>query len=257
MSMLITPAPLIFTPRKAASLNDKPSSPSSYDDEFESASIDPKWSLVASSGSFVGTDIDPYAAFTSGHRSSHNSYRKSWWMFQPASGLGGTYAYQTVSLPSECFIWARFSFNFRYVAQVQDDINCGLLLSTLASGVPSGANCIWCYLNRSVTNGIRAQGGKIVAGVVTGNVSGDVGAQSAGTDCLSQPLEFVGVQKINDDYHCFVGTGTGNWVHLASVNYTGTVDTLTLSANCGSTAAPGNMIMGCDFVRVKTGRFLP
>lgn len=256
MSVFVAPAPTVFVPRRAPSLYDLPASPSAWDDEFSSASLDPKWTVAADTGTFDNSSaIDAYAGFATGHRSSYNNYRKSWYMFQPAP-TGMIFLQQAITFPTDCFIWARGSFGYRYSTQPNNDHSIGLLLGQLVSGTISTTNQVYCLLNESDANTVQSQGGGVTSGADTSSVSVDVGTQAA-DQCLTQHFEFFGIQKLGTTYHSFVATATGNWFHLRSFVFAGTVDNLAIRIGAVGTTNPGNMILGIDFVRIVTGKFLP
>jgi len=254
MSLLVTPG---YAPRRRAySLDTKPTSPHAYDDEFDVSSLDAKWTRTTTLSFDDSTAIDPYSGFTSGHRSSINSYRKSWYMWQPSNT---TFArvYQSVTLPTDCFVWARFSFNCRYSAVVNNDASVSIGFHANAAGVPSANDNVYLYLNEADTDVVQVQAGRTTGGADSSTVTKDVGPQSVGTDSLSQVACYVGIQKISTTWNYWVGWPNGHWIFCASQTQASTMAFLALTFLNGSTASPGNMIIGCDFVRFLSGRYLP
>ncbi len=258
MSSVITSG---YAPRKrAASLDDAPSSPHAYDDEFNVGSaLNVKWSRRGNWND--ATAIDPYASFSSptGGRWSHNGFRPSWLMVQPdtSSGTGNSAEiYQSVSLPSECFAWARMSFNIRYNAVVANDARVGLSFHADSSG-PDDNNRALIFLNLPGTNTVVCSAGRVQAGVSVTTTSKNVGPQSLGVDSLCQGACYIGIQKLSTTYNFFLGHPNGNWNILASQTLSATIAFMTLTFINASTASPGNMLVGCDFVRFKSGRGLP
>lgn len=258
MSVHVTPG---YAPRRRAfSLDEKPAVPHAYDDEFEGSVLDPKWTRAVTAGIFNDlTAIDPYAGFlaAAGGRSSVNSYRKSWYMAQP----GATQQFrirQTVSLPTDCFIWGRFSFNFRYnTAATDNDSIVSIQLLADTAGSPDENNQVFMHMNDGGVNAMQAHAGRLQAGVPASTTTQDVGPQTVGTDSLCQPICYAGIQKLNTTYNFYVGMPNGNWIALASQTQTSTLVYLTMTFGNAMTTTPGNMVLGCDFIRFRTGRYLP
>jgi hypothetical protein len=247
-----------FAPRRRApSLDDPPTTPHAYDDEFDGLTLDPKWTR-SSGGTFDDiTPIDPYAAFATGHRTSLNGYRPSWWMVQGSSTGGTVLLYQSVVLPTDCFIWARCSFNCRYSAVTNNDTDVELGLWEDVAGLPSANNRVYMHLNETDTNTIQAQGGRVTAGVDASTLTRNLGPQSVGVDSLCQTACYVGIQKLGTTYHTMLGQPNGNWTILASQVHAGTLPYLMINLTTVGSAAPGCMITGCDFIRFLVGRYLP
>jgi hypothetical protein len=260
--------------RRLVTLDEKPVSPNALDDEFESTTLDPKWTRFSGNdwtgggpaGTFDDvTAIDPYAALATGAgaRSSHNSYRKSWYMLQPeADAAHVVRIFQTVTLPTDCFIWARMSFNFRYNAQAASDASLALQLTPLDSSggslLPDFRNQISVQLNHSAAaSAVRARAAVVAASVVTETSMGDVGAQTVGTDSKCQTLQYVGIQKLGTAYRHFAGFANGHWMFLRASTLATTITAISFGFVNAVSTAPGNMIMGVDFLRVVSGRFLP
>jgi hypothetical protein len=239
----------------APSLDDPPAVPHAYDDEFDSVSLDPKWTRAGGTFDDI-TPIDPYASFASGHRTSHNGYRPSWWMVQ-GSTAQTVLLYQSVVLPTDCFMWARCSFNFRYSAVTNNDTDVELGLWEDVAGSPSANNRVYMHLNETDANTIQAQGGRVTASVDASTLTRNLGPQAPGTDSLCQTACYIGIQKIGTTYHTMLAQPNGNWTILASQVHAGTLTYLMINLTNVSSAAPGNMIMGCDFVRFLVGRALP
>ncbi len=252
-----------FAPRsRAVSLDTPPTTPHAYDDEFDGVALDAKWTRSAAPNSPPNdaTAIDRYASFAAGGwRWSLNSLRKSWYMVQGDASSTRGMLYQAVTLPTDCFVWARFSLNFRYSVVAANDIRVGLALEANLAGVPDGNNRAYTYGNiPSAGNVIRAQGGRNQAAAAAITTTGNVGPQAAGTDSLCQPACYVAIQKIGTTYTSMLGYPNGNWIILAAQTYTGTALTwLVLEWMNTSSAAPGNMVVGFDFVRFFAGRYLP
>lgn len=247
-------------PSRAYSLDTVPSSPHAYDDEFDAAVLDAKWTRRGTPDDVNA--IDPYAAFASptGWRWSLNSFRKSWYMVQPDTRSGANLTArltQPVTLPTDCFMWARLSFNARYNAMTANDARVGILFLASSAGLPDDNNRVYMYLNISAANTCIAKGGRTTAGATAETSTKNVGPQSVGTDSLSQAACYVGIQKIGTTYYFLLGWPNGNWNILTSQTQASTMAFLGIDFINGGTTTPGNMIVGIDFVRFFAGRIIP
>ncbi len=224
-----------------------------YDDEFDSDVLDPSWTpQIAGDGT---NPIDPWTQRASGGwRWSLNNQsnggvisRPSWFLAQPTPADNCTLN-KTVSLPTECFVWARMSFGFRNAGQTNNEMNIVLqLVDNTISGV-------YINLNEMNTNVASATSASITNGTGTelarsGNIGGAPGE--------GQPAHVVGIQKINTTYHFWVMSSAGNWIWMNSTTSGVTVTLARISIIALATGAPGNLIGGVDFFRIKNGRYLP
>jgi hypothetical protein len=227
-----------------------PINPSPYDDEFDGVSLDSAW--TRGGGPFDDVNpIDPSAAITTGlgSRSSHNSYRKSWYMVQPQVGTATTGITKPISFASECFIWARMSFTHRVAAQTNGDGNIALSFTIGYSFIPR----LSLFLNESDANTIQMQMDDDVTGGVA--LSNNVGG--AGTVAVGQVVHTVGLQKLGTTYHTWGLSAAGNWLHMTSAVNAAVFTHATFSLETENSTAPGNAIYGFDFFRYKAGRSLP
>lgn len=241
-------------------LDDPPAAAHAYDDEFSSAVLDPKW-VEAGNGAGVdtATGIDPYAAVgAANHRRSLHGYRPGWYMGQPATA-GFLSINQAVAPPADCFMWARFSFAMRYSTNADNDFEVGLSLCANAAGVPDYANRVICYISESGAGVVNVFAGKVVAGVFTITRGQDKmpGPLGVNVDARAQQYCYAGIAKTGTTYNFCVGTPDGHWMFLTSQVHASAMAWLGISMGNSSGAAPGSMIMGCDFVRFKASRFLP
>lgn len=248
------------TRARAFSLDTPPASPHAYDDEFDAGSLDAKWTRMGTVDNVNA--IDQYAAFASpaGWRWSMNSFRKSWFMVQPDTRSGANLTArltQAVTLPTDCFMWARMSFNARYNAMTANDSRVGILFLASSAGLPDDNNRAFMYLNLSGTNTVVATGGCTSAGAAASSSTKNVGPQTVGTDSLSQAACYVGIQKISTTYQFLLGWPNGNWNILASQTLAATMAFIGVDFINGGTTTPGNMIMGLDFLRFYAGRIIP
>ncbi len=228
---------------------DPPSVAHAYDDEFESSTLDASWTT---SSAFV-TGIDPYAAFAAGStRVEIHTRRPSWIMFQPPGNATTSYIQKSITLATDCFVWCRGGFSQRNaVSPVANDFNVTMILST---AVPDANNSLNFSINISATGITRAQFQRVAAGVGT-TVASTVDKYVASADI--QEIEAIGLQKLGTTYHAWA-FGPHMALYLGNTTFASTIGTILLGATNASTVAPGNMIMGYDFVRfVNSAVFLP
>lgn len=226
-----------------------------YDEEFEGDLS--KWTLGGTQLSPLSTPIDPYANFTatSDWRYSLNSRRPSWLMMQPSINAAGFFPiHKQITIPTNLLVWGRFNFMSRYTATVVDgDHGIGFYLTATSGGVPDTNNSVQFYLNESDLNEYAIQWAKIEAGVAT-NVEQilTLGQERLSFDCIA-------LQKIGSTIHFWVGNTSGQWAYLSSFTYAGaTLDRVAIIVANNSSTAPGNMVMGVDFIRfVESATFLP
>ncbi len=235
-------------------MDDPPDSPHAYDDEFNSVSLDPKWNLYTPIDPV--NHIHPYASVVGSARVSHNNYRQSWLMAQPVPNVVWG-VFQAVTLPTNCFAWARMSFNTRFNAVSNNEADLALRFCADAGGFPDSLNCVHMNLNESDANTVLAKGGKAVAGVGTASATRNVGPQTVGTDSLIQDACYVGIQKLGTTYNFGLGWENGNWLWLTPQTSAATYVWLEVVFVNITSNAPGSLIMGCDFVRFKDGAELP
>lgn len=232
----------------ASWLIEKPSAPTQWDDEFEGTSLDPKWTRIGTFSSVAALDpLDTTSGTT--HFESLNSHRKSWLMAQAApSNTTHTEGYeQNISaLPSECFIWCRTSISTRRTTNSSGDGQSSLCLYDSVTGINQNR------LIGGFTGSGRSLGFiSVVAGVSTNlGVVGDF----LGESC---PIEYMGIQKLTNTYHCWVSTFSGNWIWAGSATFAVGLDRARLSFANNSNASPGRLISGFDFFRVLAQRKLP
>lgn len=255
MSYLITPGPSI----QAASPIDPPLVASAYDDEFDGTTLDPSWTKL---GTYDNSNrINPYLGFTSGGcRTSLNGslpigtsgyIRNSWMFFQPDSTQSAVSIQKLITLPSECFVWVRMCFAFRNSSQTDNDATVGFGFHD-STGFD---NAVDVDLNESDASTVQLQVTSWTSGTasIVANSNNIGGANVA----VGQFAHTVGIQKLNTTYHFWALSAAGNWLHIGSTTHATTFDRVKLFANNATNGAPGNMVMGFDFFRFKTGRYLP
>lgn len=246
----------------ARSIWDRPSVAHQYDDEFCGCSIalDPTWSAVE--GSFtIATPIDPYAAFAAGDsRLNLSTRRMSWLMIQPigtapapATNSATLTLVKTIAPPANFAVWARFSYNHRFsTATSNNDFTIGIVLS---ADPYDKDNRICVFLNESDVGVIQIEFLKAVGGVLTSiGVTTNLG--------INDHTIFEGVLiqcfGATDTYHAWAITNNGSMIYLGSTTFATTIETMGFWIADSVTTAPGNMIVGVDFIRFVEGTtFLP
>jgi hypothetical protein len=230
--------------------------------EFEDDSVDSGWAVMNIEDDVDGTlsegTIDAYdTSFTSGNavRVNQNvSTRPSWMLIQaPAHSPYKRFClYRSVSLETNVCILARMKFNLGQTI-AGEDFYLGLALSLANAGKPELKNSIELFLNETEPGQVQAECRKRDA---SGVVSGIIETSAVSTQ--GQALEYVALHKIGSDYHCWVGTGTGQWIYMntyPSLSYT--PDLLTIQVSNISSSQPGPSVVGLDFIRFfPTANFL-
>jgi hypothetical protein len=227
-------------------LKRRPTSPSQWDDEFESTALDPKWTRV---GVFSQvSSLDPFDVTNSAtHFESMNRHRRSWLMVQPGIVAAATQGYEQdlSTLPSECFIWARVSANTR--GSVVDG-DGEIFLRLYNTTTPAVA----VLVNLDAFTNIRQS-------LFIDQLSGSTNrGRIQNYRAEGFPIEYVGIQKLTNTYHGWVAPASGNWVWMNSAGPAGVaLDRVRLAVNNAVVTSPGRMIVGVDFFRVLAGRTLP
>jgi hypothetical protein len=236
-----------------------PATAHARDDEFEATTLDGAWTVSPIVP--VATAIDPYATHVGAlgpRQEIHTTRRRSWLMTQVSDDGNHNWWHQAWTLPTNLFMWARMSFNHRVDSSVLDDAELGIAMSGTSSGAPDENNLVQMYLNRSVAAAnVRARASVREAGT---EFFINQGFDIYATEIHPATYEYVGIQKLAGLYH-FWAAGPGmEWHHLGSYTYAGTptIDRVGFFFRNSSSAAPGNMIMGIDFVRfVESAVYLP
>lgn len=237
-------------------LDDKPAVPHAYDDEFETTNLAAAWVRGGSTTYDDPTPIDTYAGFTTGHRTSHNGIRPSWWMAQCSSGQYFMLS-KPVTVPADFCVWARLSMSTRYTTNATEDPEIGIALLADSAGSPDLNNRVMTYLCEASAGVQRTWAGKAVAGVFTVAGGRDLIPGSLANSAFHQPFCYVLIQKVSTTYNFAVGSPHGNWMFFASQTHASTMAHFAVIGNNNSTAAPGNNIVAIDFARFKAGKFLP
>lgn len=218
----------------------RPLEPHAYDDEFESTTLDPAWTAVAP---LVPGNLDPYSTLGNQLYQLHTDRRASWIMVQ---GLGGVTISKQIAFAGDFFVWMRGSFNARTaLSPVNNDAGVRLDLSTDPRDTN---NLVAMSINEQDAGTIQAEFSTVVGGAIT--VVGNTANMFSGTAGL-QAIEAVGIQKIGTTYHGWAFGRGGHGIWLGSTVFAPAIGTCGLVFPGVSTAAPGVMIQGADFVRFK------
>jgi hypothetical protein len=237
-------------------LINKPASPSIWDDEFETNELDSRWTkLIPGVHDFTSVStFDPYAAFTTGnHRYSINAHRKSWLMIQPVAsygvgpnGINQGWKMDISGLPTNAFIYARVSTSERRASIADGDGEVWLFPRDSL-----GTSFILCGMDTfgSIREGLFARAAPSVAYANLGLIRNYFGE--------GFPLEYIGLQKRGLTWDGWVAPASGNWVWMGTYTHLVALTELWLCFNNQTSAAPGNMILGADYVRVISGKGPP
>lgn len=227
-----------------------PKTPHEYDEEFDGYGLPSPWveSFTPSS-----SDIDPYAGFTSGDpRRSVNSFRKGCYAIQPASGDGTHYVSRLVTLPTNCFIWARGVYGYRY-GGANNDAQFSLRLHANDGGSLDVDNLVAFYFQESDTSlQLQLTRRQSASSLVLFT------AANQGVTGQGQLYEYLGIQKIGSTYHFWAFTSNGQMFFCYTTTLSFTPGWVSLGFSNAFDDPPGNSIMLVDFVRFKeSSTFLP
>lgn len=237
-----------ITPTSTVSSNfwDPPATPHAYDDEFNSTTIDPSWTVVNP----LTLGIDPYAAMATGNpRYDLDSIRPSWLRLQPSVATSAILT-KSVTFPGDFFIWYRGSYTSRNAITNND----GAVFLMIATNTSLSDTGIRIALNEADAGVRQAEFSSWVGGVYT-----VIAVTPAISGSTPQPIEAVGLQRIGTSYYAWVFGPNG------SANMFGGPFTLAdvishvhINVFNTSTSSPGNCIGAFDFVRVvESSTFLP
>lgn len=230
-------------------LDQRPASPHASDDEFEGSGSPSGWTT---GGSQQATAIDPYATFATATqwRYSHNVMRPSWLMLQPTNDNTNIFPiHKAVTVGTDFMAWARLSFCHRNSATVAgNDHSIAFGLSATSSSAPDGNNYVALCLNESDANEKAIQWESVVGGVATGPTELVI------TATLLNDAQYCLIQKISSTIHFWIAGHSGSWFWLGQVTNGASFDRAFVRISNGTTpGAPGNMMMGIDFMRFYSG----
>jgi len=240
-------------PLSRANLWYPPSSPHTYDDEFDSDTVDSAWSVydysAAQAGSIV-SGVDAYdTGFTSGSNiraDQNNNGRRSWLLTQSPANSHVIAMYKSITLPTNVLVWGRFRFTQRYTVTYDSIFSFGLYADS--GGIPDNNNRVqMAYVIPSASTMVANFRVLVGGSTIVNNLTTDTVAQG-------QALEYFALHKIGTTYHGWIGTASGNWIYMGS----GTSAAALVHASFlfyNTTAPP--LIGGIDFLRmIETDNFL-
>jgi len=168
---------------------DRPLVPHPLDDEFESTTLDPTWTM---SGTVLTENaINPYGSTPS--YALHTNYRPSWLMLQASTSAGTRFSKDISSISAgDFFVWFRGSFNERWDGIGNND---GLISLDLTASPWTGGDRVSMQLNAPDPGTVRAEFFITVGGSTTTTI-GVTRNQSSGGFTWLQPIEAAGIQKI-------------------------------------------------------------
>ena len=221
------------------SLDNAPSAPSAYDDEFTSGSLDAKWTATS-----TGT-TNPIAAGTVNPTSSLTtpvydlSTWPSWALFQSDnSTVKAMGIYQSVTLATNATIIAKVAASGNNLSAT-DEGDIGILLWNSTDN------------NESLFIGEVQQGGTGKAPQITvqnnGAFTSVIGA--TGADNTAKGATYVLLWKVADVYHAMFATSGGVPFYLGSVTKTGVTTFDRLELRVYTANETPSFITGFDFVR--------
>lgn len=149
-------------------------------------------------------------------------------------------------LPTDCFIYMRTSVSERRASMTDGDGELffrffdPLLTSHILVGDDGFA---------SIRGALFARAAPAVAYANLGLIRNYFGE--------AYPIEYIGVQKVGLTWHGWVAPASGNWVWMGSYTHLVPLTEMWLCFNNQTSATPGNMILGVDFVRVISGKGPP
>lgn len=228
------------------SLANPPASPDPRDEEFDTDLSN--WAL---DGLSSASAINAYAQFnTGGWRYNFNSLRPSWLMLQsPADGLSYYTIQKSVSISSGDFIWMR-GHSARRGAVSSTSNNEGTigfaLSATNGLGVVDTNNMISAFLVEADGATIDVQMDKVEAGIYSGTYTS--GGNVSQGDPVNQ-FEYIGIHRQGSNYHLWVAPPSGQWRWVGVMSFTPTVSRVSIRISNVAMTAPGNTLVGIDFLR--------
>lgn len=243
----------VFGTGGGGSLNDRlpsirnpPESPSSYDDEFNSGTLDAKWTETNSGLASLGNDtvrsiVLSAAPLTASIRDLNNSW-PSWLLYQLERVAGGNVALtQNWTATTDATFSVGTMTAWRPVATTADDGSIKLRLSN------SGDANEWV---EAMMGTLAANGEKILRLKVNNN--GAITTTTVGSSFGPFSSWMLNLSKRGNDYHAFTlnGDGTGASVRTSQGTKTGvtTFDRIQIIFDTDNVLE--DRILGVDFFRV-------
>lgn len=234
---------------------DVPQTPHVDDDEFLSTTLNPAWSVA--SGVWSNGNINPYASFAAGDNryELHTQRRRSWLMCQPPADSSGKSIEKAITVPGDFVCWVRASYNARLTTTPTN--NDYLVQVNLSASPFDVNNQIALDLNETDASAYYLKFVKVVAGVQT--VIG-TSVDKFTTQADMQELEGFVVQRIGGNIYGWGIQTNGSMIFLGTSTFSAAIVISTVRLNVSNvvSSAPGNTIMGFDFIRFSnTPTFLP
>jgi hypothetical protein len=237
-----------------ANLWERPVSPSIYDDEFDTTTLDPAWTAT---GTWTPGGINPYENFAAGDTryALHTDYRPSWLMVQKPSGIGNATISKVIAPAGDFFIYARCSLTTRASATVGNE---DAVLLTITNNPSTPAERVNISLTVPVPSNLwTVQFYRTNAGVNT-QISASMNDYS--TAMGMSAVEAIGLTRRGNIYDGWVFGSSGHalWMGAtpAMTAITPALVELTFVNTVGTN--PGNRLVGVDFFRYRDGStFLP
>lgn len=222
------------------SWDNPPSSPHAYDDEFDISTLDAKWTLAATAGSFVAGSLD-YAAAPSTDTIYDLSTIPGWLAIQSGStSLAEATLTQSYTPSTNSTLFARFGWQSRDVGtNGEGNFYVRLLASGDTNeyvffGVTRGT------LNSALFGGVSNNG--VLTRVLSANVENATPTGSA----------YIAMWKKSDTYHFGMSIGSsGIFSYLGSVTKTGVTAFDSLQIVYTTDNQSPAMVEGVDFIRYK------
>jgi hypothetical protein len=227
-----------------------PASPSAFDDEFNADALDAAW---IRNYTVSASQIDATASFAAGDTREElngqiTGIKRSHLRLQPP-GDGATKQLRKfalgdgITLP-DGFYYIRAFCTSRNRTPVQGDNEIGFTLQKSVSAMGGNGVTVWLFEQDAGLTRPEAQ-------IINDGVVGGPDSFAGDLEIVGQPYAYVGILKNGTQYDTFFAGGNGNWIWLQRYTYTGSevIDSIVLKVNAASTDAPGNSIMGWDFVR--------
>jgi hypothetical protein len=160
---------------------------------------------------------------------------------------------KTLTIPTNFFMWARFSTIQRYNSVANDDPLMVFLLAASSGGSRDGNNCVCLNVNTESSQ-VNFQSYRIEGGSVYDLTS------TASFYNFGSVFEYIGIQKLSSAFHMWAFSSGGQSLYIGNVPaYTGpSLDRAGVLVVNSTTNTPGNIITGVDFIRfVESSTFLP
>jgi hypothetical protein len=224
----------------------RPATPHAWDDEFDKNTLSTVWTRVGTWND--ATAIDPYAGLTTGGTRWSLTRRSGWLLTQAQTN--DTHFRRSVTFPTNLAMFWRCTFGHRIGSVPTQDSTTTIFWAADSGGAPDWNT--FQYQNHRSYNQVSVDGGQCLGGGYTAFLTGN--RQSYG-----QHIEYGWIQKRGTTYDHWIGSSQGQHVFLQeTTGFTPTLIWIDFWLRNSSSAAPGSMITGIDFVRFQeTASFWP